>query len=257
MTEHILETLDRGVLTLTLNRPERKNALTPAMYERLAYKLSTADADADVRVVVVTGAGDAFTSGNDLADFAGTPPAGPDSPVFRFLRALVALEKPLVAVVNGTAVGVGVTMLLHCDLAFAAEGARFQLPFVNLGLVPEAASSLLLPALAGHLRASELLLLGERFDAAEAARIGLVNRVHPAAELVSKAGEKIRALADQPGEAVRLTKQLLKGGRRAEVDAVLAREGELFVQRLASPAAAEAFSAFFEKRRPDFRSVGE
>lgn len=254
---HILSSVQDGICTLTFNRPERKNALTPTMYADLVERLRAADADPAVRVIVVTGAGDAFTSGNDLGDFMNTPPAGPDSPVFHLLLALVDLEKPLIAAVNGIAIGIGVTMLLHCDLVFVADTARFQLPFINLGLVPEGASSLLLPRIMGHARAAELLLLGERFTAQEADRVGLVTRVYPAAELPARVKEKASALADKPTASVRLAKQLMRKATRDEVVAAFHREGAIFIDRLSGPAAMEAFTAFFEKRRPDFRKVGE
>ena len=249
--------VENGVCSVIFNRPERKNALTPAMYGRLVSLLNEAKADPAVRVVLITGTGDTFTSGNDLADFMNTPPAGTDSPVFQLLITLVDYPKPIVAAVNGTAVGIGVTMLLHCDLAYAADSARFQMPFVNLGLVPEGASSLVLPELMGHARAAELLMIGDKFSAQEAGRVGLVTRVYPAAELAARAMEKAMAMADRPTESLRLSKELMKGHKRAAIKEALHREGAIFLERLGSPAAMEAFSAFFEKRKPDFRQVGE
>jgi enoyl-CoA hydratase/carnithine racemase len=255
--QHILSSLENGILTITMNRPQRKNALTPAMYSELVETLRGAEADPAVRVIVVTGAGDAFTSGNDLGDFMNTPPAGPDSPVFQLLLTLVDLEKPLVAAVNGVAVGIGVTMLLHCDLVYAADTARFQLPFVNLGLVPEGGSSTLLPAIMGHARAAELLMLGERFTAQEADRIGLTTRIYPAAELAERVKAHATVLASKPTQSIKHAKALLRGPGREAMRETLAREANIFLDRLTSPAAAEAFTAFFEKRPPNFQSVGE
>ena len=254
---HLLLDTSDGVRTLTIDRPERKNALTPAMYTALVDELRAAEADDAVRVIVVTGTGDSFTSGNDLADFMNTPPAGEDSPVFQLLLTLLALHKPLVAAVNGIAIGIGVTMLLQCDLVYAADSAKLQLPFVGLGLVPEGGSSYVLPRLMGHARAAELLMLGEKFSADEAAKAGLVTRVYPASELMSAVREKAQALAAKPTVSVRLTKELLRGPQRAALRDALEREGALFLERLTSAAAMEAFTAFFEKRRPDFRQVGE
>lgn len=248
----IVPATEAGVRTLTFQRPAKKNAFTPAMYAELVEQLAVASRDRSVRVVVVTGAGDAFTSGNDLLDFAQTPPAGRDSPVFKLLLALVDFEKPLVAAVNGVAVGIGTTMLLHCDLVYASAQARFRMPFVNLGLVPEGASSLLLPLLAGPQKAAELLLFGDFFTAADAQAAGLVNAIAPAGEVLALATERARALAARPAAALRETKKLLRHATRAAAHEALDREGTVFLDRLASPEASEAFSAFFEKRAPDF-----
>lgn len=245
-----------GVLTLTFDRPEKKNAFTLAMYEGLVRHLGTAAQDPEVRVVVLTGAGDAFSSGNDLMDFMNAVPADPiDNPIIQFLMALVDLDKPLVAGVRGAAVGIGTTILLHCDLAYASETARFRLPFVNLGLVPEGGSSLLLPRMAGHVRAAEMLMLGEPFDASIAAEVGLVNRVVADDALDGHVRARARALADQPAGALREAKLLLRGPQRDDLKRVIRSEAELFMRRLRSPEAMEAFSAFFDKRKPDFRKV--
>ena len=241
---------DGGVLHLALARPAKKNAITRAMYAALADALEAAADDTGVRAVVLSGAGGVFTAGNDLGDFLMDPPTGPDSPVFRFLRAASTFPKPLVAAVDGPAVGIGTTILLHCDLAYAAPDARFKMPFVDLGLVPEAASSLLLPRVAGPMRAAGWLLFGEAFSAQDALAAGLVNEI--VADPTARALERAHTLAAKPPRAVRLTKALL---RRADADAVqetILVEGEHFTERLASPEAQEAFTAFFEKRAPDF-----
>ena len=253
MTEaHIHYAVDDGVATLTLNRPEKKNALTVRMYEDLVARLTDADADKAVRVVVIRAAGDAFTSGNDLKDFANTPPAGPDSAVFRLLLTLVDLDKPLIAEVNGVAIGLGTTLLFHADLVYAARRARFQMPFVNLGLCPEGGSTFLLPRIAGMAKASELLMFGEPFDVDTAERVGLVTRVFDDDKLREEVAERARALVERPAASLRATKRLLREGLRERVKETLHREGAVFVERLTSPEAAEAFTAFFEKRKPDF-----
>lgn len=240
------------ILRITINRPEKMNALTPAMYGALAGAIAYADGDPEIRVILLQGAGGSFTSGNDLHDFMNSPPAGEESPVFRFLQAISSAQKPIVAGVLGPAVGVGTTMLLHCDLICAGAGARFELPFVNLGLCPEAAASLLLPQLAGHQRAAELLLLGEPFGAERAREVGLVNAVLPDGEVLQQAWTLARKLAQRPPASVRLTKALLKKSGRRAVAETIAEEGRHFLQRLSSPEAMEAFAAFFEKRKPDF-----
>jgi enoyl-CoA hydratase/carnithine racemase len=253
MSEHILTDLTDGIFTITLNRPEKKNALTVQMYRDIVAGLRAAEDDPQARVIVLRGAGDAFTSGNDLKDFRDTPPAGEDSPVFELLLTLVDMKKPLVAAVRGPAVGIGVTGLLHCDLVYAADDAKMILPFVNLGLVPEGASSLLLPRTAGLARAAELLLHGDPFDAHTALSCGIVSRVCEADALDALVAERVRALADKPAAALRATKQLLRAPIRDEIREALGREGAVFLERLTSPEALEAFSAFLEKRKPDFR----
>lgn len=253
MTDAILVERDGGVMTLRMNRPDKRNALTQAMYTGLADGLDAAAADPGVRVVVITGTGGAFTAGNDLGDFlAEAPRDGTERPVGRFLRTISGFPKPLVAAVDGVAVGVGTTMLLHCDLVYAADTARFQLAFINLGLVPEAASSLLLPRMIGTARASELLMLGEAFSAADAERFGIVNRVVPADALATLVAERAAALAAKPAGALRATKQLLRQSTTATVAERMAEEGDLFAAGLRSPEAREAMTAFMEKRKPDF-----
>jgi enoyl-CoA hydratase/carnithine racemase len=246
MPDDLRTALDGGVLALTLDRPAKKNALTRAMYAALADALDGAAADDAVRVVLVGGAGGAFTAGNDLGDFLADPPTGADSPVFRFLHALSTFPKPVVAAVEGAAVGVGTTMLLHCDLVYAGRSAAFRLPFADLGLVPEAASSYLLPRAVGPARAAELLLLGEPFGAEAAAAMGLVNAV--VADPGAHARERAETLAAKPPEALRLTKALLRRGSEAAVAEAMREEGRVFVERLASPEAQAAFAAFFARR---------
>lgn len=252
LTPLVLSERSGAVLTITLNRPQKKNALTGAMYTDLAEALGAASADPAVRVVVLRGAQGNFTSGNDLGDFLNDPPRDREAPVFRFMLAACEFDKPLVAAVEGVAVGIGTTVLLHCDLVFAAHDARFQMPFVNLGLCPEAASSLLLPHRAGTVRAAEWLLLGEPFGATQALGAGLVNRVCEPGEVRAIAEQAAARLAAQPPASVRLTRRLMRGVQAAEVRAAILREADAFVARLDSPEAREAFTAFAEKRKPDF-----
>lgn len=251
----ILNHIEDGVLTLTLNRVSKKNSLTAAMYAELADQLVAAVADSAVRVVLIQGHETVFSAGNDLADFVNAPPAGADSPVFRFLHAISTCPKPVLAAVCGPAVGIGSTMLLHCDLVVAGDNAAFSMPFVNLGLCPEAASSLLVPQLMGYHRAAEALLLGEPFMAEAALESGWVNRVVPPTEANGVAQQWARKLAAKPLSAVLETKRLLKSGQAQSVADRMAAEGEMFRRMLNEPAAKEAFAAFFEKRRPDFAKV--
>ena len=250
----IVTEIKDGVLRVELCRPDKKNALTGPMYAVLADAFVAAEGNPAVRVVLIHGQPGLFTAGNDLGDFLRNPPLNddPPPPVFRFLEAFRTLSKPFLAAVCGPAVGVGTTMLLHCDLVYAGESAKFQLPFVNLGLCPEAASSLLLPALAGHVRAAEMLLLGEPFGAAQALEIGLVNAVLPDQKVLEHAMVQARKLAVQPAASVRLTKQLMKRAQASLVEQTMREEGRHFKARLVSPESKEAFSAFFEKRKPDF-----
>ena len=237
-----------AVQVLRIWRPEKKNALTGEMYTLLTGALRAAAADPGVRAVLLTGAPGVFTAGNDLGDFLQNPPAGDQSPVFLFLQELVTFAKPLVAAVDGPAVGIGTTLLLHCDLVVAATTARFQLPFVKLGVVPEAGSSLLLPLLVGLQRASEWLLLGEPFGAEEARSAGLCNRVVQAAELEPTAMALAEAIAARPPEAVQLSKQLLRTPQREALAAAMARENALFVERLGSDEVRETMMEFLAKR---------
>lgn len=248
----ILTQLDSRVLTLSLNRPERKNALTLAMYGALADLIKAADADNEVRVLVLTGTDEFFTSGNDLMDFMNEPEIHENHPVVRFMEALRHCGKPVVAVVRGHAVGIGTTLLLHCDLVYAADDARLQLPFVNLGLCPEYASSYLVPRLVGQQKAAELFLLGEPFSGAEAAAMGLVTKSVPWDELTEYSRAKIARLALQPPGAVRRTKALLRAATNVAVDSSLNDEYAGFAAGLASEECKESVTAFFEKRAPDF-----
>ncbi|WP_458762941.1 enoyl-CoA hydratase [Cupriavidus basilensis] len=252
----ILTTIEQGILTLEFDRLDKKNAITAAMYQAMADALRAADADPAVRVIVIRGKPEVFTAGNDLEDFMQRPPTAGEgdqpAPVFQFLQQISQASKPLVAAVSGPAVGVGTTMLLHCDLVYVSETAKLSLPFVQLGLCPEAASSMLLPRLLGHQRAAEKLMLGEPFSAQEALQIGLATRVLPVAELNEFVHQQARKLAALPASSLRETKRLMKGGDKSAVQARMAEEGEVFRCMLQAPEAKEAFKAFFEKRRPDF-----
>lgn len=247
----LTETKD-GILRIEFNRPPKKNAITAAMYQTLADTLAQADDDAKVRAVVLHGNGGAFTAGNDLEDFMKRPPLEQDAPVLQFLERISRATKPLIAAVNGAAAGVGTTMLLHCDLVYAGENAKFLLPFTHLGLCPEAASSYLLPRISGYQRAAEKLLLGEPFGAAEARAIGIVNDVLPDAEVLNHALAQATKLTKLPSSSVRTTKALMKRGLRAPVEDHMREEIEHFRRLLSSAEAKEALAAFFEKRAPDF-----
>ena len=255
MSEAVRSEMIDGVFHLEMARPEKKNALTAAMYQTMADALATADADPAVRVILISGAGGNFTAGNDLADFLETPPLEETAPVFRFINGFANLQKPFVAAVEGVAIGVGTTLLLHCELVYAGSAARFALPFANLGLTPEAASSLLLPLRAGHARAAEMLMLGEVFSSQTALDVGIVNAVLPDGQVLDHALERCRKLTAQPAASLRLTKQLMKRAQQALIAETMRVEAEVFKQRLLSPDAKEAFAAFFEKRKPDFSRI--
>jgi enoyl-CoA hydratase/carnithine racemase len=251
MTGELVVTCADGAMEIRFNRPEKKNALTRAMYEGVVAAFESAERDAAIRAIVLTGTGDTFTSGNDIADFQqraearNTPAASP------FLVALSTLTKPLVAAVNGAAIGVGTTMLAHCDLILAARSARFTMPFTRLGLVPEAGSSLLFPQMLGHQRAAAMLLLGDSMDAQTAAEVGFVYRVVDDADLMNAARTVAARLAALPPQAIRETKRLMRHGK-PDLPGRIEEELEVFRQRVHSPEAAEAFAAFMEKRAPDF-----
>jgi enoyl-CoA hydratase/carnithine racemase len=252
MDAHIKTATLNGVATIEIARAQKKNALTAAMYQAMADAVLDAQLDNAVRALLITGQPGIFTSGNDLEDFMQRPPAGPDSPVVRFMKALTECDKPVVAAVTGGAVGIGTTMLLHCDLVYVADDARLAMPFVGLGLVPEYASSLLLPRLVGHVRAAEKLLLGDPFTGAQAVELGIANAVLPAAEVLNHARRMAERFNNLPPGAVQDAKRLMKRAGKELIAQQMAAEGELFTQRLRSPEAREAFQAFFDKRRPDF-----
>ena len=255
MSEHVRVEKTGPVLAITLARPERRNAITVAMYAALAEAVEGAAADPSLRVITFRGEGQDFAAGNDLADFlTALPRDGDEIPVWRLLRAIVNCDVPKVADVHGNCVGIGTTALLHCDLVVAEEGARFSLPFVDLGLVPEAASSLLLPRLAGRRRAARYLLLAEPFGVEEALEIGLVSHVAAPGTLEARLDELVAALLAKPPEALRQAQRLLRHGARDEVLERMRLEGTAFAERLASPEVKEAIGAFFEKRKPDFSS---
>ena len=252
-----IEVERRGaVAAIQLNRPQKRNALTAEMYEALGAAVHAADEDRAVRVLLFHGQREVFCAGNDLADFMHRPPQGQESPAFRFIRRVSAVAKPMVAAVNGPAIGIGTTLLLHCDLVYAGDDARFQLPFARLGLAPEFASSYLLPLAAGWQRAAELLLLGDACDAAQAQAAGIVTRVVPAGEALAAAWQAAERLAALPRDAILTTKALMKRAHAAAITAQLAVEGEHFQRLLGEPAAREAFAAFMEKRAPDFTGAG-
>ena len=241
-----------SILRIQLNRPAKKNAMTSSMYVNLADIFDEAARDDAVRVVLWHGAGGSFTAGNDVEDFLKNPPGAGPSPQARLMTALVNFDKPLVAAVQGAAVGGGTTMLTHCDFVFAGESTKFQMPFINIGLVPEFGSSFSIPNRIGYLRAAELFLLGTPFDAGRAAQLGLVTQVVPDENLLATAMETARKLAQKPMEALRAGKRLLRLSTREHVEQAIRRENEEFDLRLRSPEAREAFSAFLEKRKPDF-----
>jgi len=246
--------VDEGVLILTLNRPEKKNALTVAMYGRLAEALEAAEDDPQVRCVLLKGAGDCFSSGNDLGDFAAVAAGGDrNTNSKRFLRALARAQKPYVAAVHGLAVGIGVTVLLHCDLVYVAEDAKLSTPFVNLALVPEAGSSLLMPARLGYARAFALFALGEPITGKVAASLGLANAAVPAAEVEAVAMAAAKALCKRPLGSLMATKRLMRDAEKivAQMDA----ENEVFGERLHTAEAAEAFAAFSQRRAADFTKL--
>jgi len=253
---HVLTAQSGHVMTINWNRPDKKNALTQEMYASASHALQSAANDPSVRVVVIGGTQECFTAGNDLADFLNNPPLGDDTPVARFLRTIATFEKPLIAAVNGVAVGVGTTLLLHCDLVVAADTSVLSMPFVKLGLCPEASSSYLLPLLGGHQRASELLMLGEPFDAHTAKDCGIVNRIAPAEDYQRVALDLAEQLAALPPASVRATKSLLKQSHLTNVDARMREEGEIFGRMLTQPEAIEAMSAFMERRAADFSRFG-
>jgi enoyl-CoA hydratase/carnithine racemase len=250
--QDILTHVADGVLTLTINRVEKKNSFTPAMYAAMADGLEQARNDPAICVTVIQGDITVFSAGNDIGDFLQRKPSTQESPVFLFLRAIASHPKPVIAAVCGPAVGIGTTLLFHCDLVYAGDNAAFSMPFVNLGLCPEAASSLLVPQMMGYHRAAEVLLLGEPFMAEAAMEVGLVNRILPPTEVNTMVQAQARKLAAKPLASLIETKRLMKKGQMAQVLAQMSEEGESFARLLQEPAAKEAFTAFLEKRKPDF-----
>ena len=256
MSDHVQVNNERGVLSLRLARPERRNAITVAMYAALADAVEAAGRDETVRVITIRGEGEDFTGGNDLADFLNEmPDRNQDVSVFRFLEGLAANPVPIVAAVHGNAVGIGTTLLLHCDLVLAEEGARFVMPFVDLALVPEAASSLLLPRMAGRRNAARYLLLGEAFGAEEARDIGLVSHLVEKGGLAQALDSIVATLLSKPPKALQLTQALLRHGSSDELVERMRLEAGHFSERLQSAEVKEAITAFFEKRKPDYSRV--
>ena len=251
-SDHVLINQQNQVMTIAWNRPEKKNALTQAMYAEVAAALLRAGEDNAIRSVLLTGTADCFTAGNDLADFLSNPATDADSPVVQFLTAISQFSKPIVAAVNGVAVGVGTTMLLHCDLVVAADTTKFSLPFSKLGLCPEGASSYLLPQLMGYQRAAELLLLGDTFDAQTARDCGLVNRIATADDFQAVGRELAERLAAMPPDSIRTSKALLKRSQQTVLADTFAAEFEQFGRMLQGPEAKEAMQAFMERRPADF-----
>ena len=252
MAGEIRVSSEQRVLSVVFSRPKKKNAFTIDMYRGLVEALKTAQSDSKTRVVLFRGEGEVFTSGNDIADFIQDPPKDSDHPTIQFLHALVDFEKPIIAAVDGPAIGIGTTMLMHCDLVYASQRAMFRMPFVPLGLVPEGGSSLLLPAIAGPQAAAELLLLGESFSSERAHQLGLVNEVVPNEALYEKALSRAVSLTQLPPSALVASKNLLRKGHRSVLHTAIDAEAQIFAERLTSPEAMEAMTAFMEKRAPNF-----
>ena len=246
-----------SVLHVQLNRPEKKNAMTSSMYVTLANILNDAAKDEGIRVALWRGAGDSFCAGNDVEDFLKNPPGQDASPQARLMNALINFDKPLIAAVQGAAIGGGTTMLTHCDFVYAGESAKFQMPFINLGLVPEFGSTCSIPMRIGHIRAAELILLGLPFDAHRAAELGLVTRVVPDQELLATATETAQKLAEKPVGALQACKRLMKGYSREQIEEAIKAEINEFALRVRSAEAKEAFTAFLEKRPPNFTKPKE
>jgi enoyl-CoA hydratase/carnithine racemase len=250
--EDIVTAQSGSILCVQLNRPTKRNAMTSAMYAALADILNKAAKDGNTRVVLWHGAGDSFCAGNDIDDFLKNPPGPGESPQARLMEALVNFDKPLVAAVQGAAIGGGTTMLLHCDFIYAGESTKFQMPFINLAVVPEFGSSHIVPARIGHVHAAELILLGAPFDARRAAELGLVNQVVSDNDVMARARETAEKLAAKPAAALQASKRLLKQSFREQIKAAMKAENEAFSVQVRSGDAKEAFNAFLEKRKPDF-----
>ncbi len=252
----ILTHKENGILTINFNRPEKKNAITQAMYQAMADALRDAETDVAVRAILITGKPEIFTAGNDLEDFMKNARslAEPDAvpAVYQFMQALNESGKPVIAAVSGAAVGIGTTLLMHCDMIYLAENAKLSMPFTQLGLCPEFASSMIFQQIVGYQRAAEKLMLGEAFSAAEAFEIGFVNKVLPLEELLPYAQQQAAKLAALPAASIRATKRLMKGDQPAAISAKMTEENKYFSAMLNAPEAKEAFMAFFQKRKPDF-----
>jgi len=253
----IVTEVSGSILRIQLNRPAKKNAMTSAMYITLADLLNATAKDDRIRVVLWHGAGDSFCAGNDVEDFLKNPPGPGESPQARLINALIAFEKPIVAAVHGAAVGGGTTMLTHCDFVYAGESAKFQMPFINLALVPEFGSTFSIPAHIGHLRAAELILLAQPFDAKQAAELGLVTRVVPDQKLLATATDTAQKLAEKPAGALQACKKLMKDPFREQLEQAAKSENKEFSARVRSADTKEAFNAFLEKRLPDFTRTKE
>ena len=255
LSEHVRVERSEGVLSIILDRPDRRNAITVAMYADLADAIESAASDESIRIVTIRGEGQDFAAGNDIGDFMTALPRNTDEiPVWRLLRALATCGTPLIAAVHGNCVGIGTTMLLHCDLVIADEGARFSLPFVDLALVPEAASTLLLPRLAGRRRTARYMLLGESFGVDEAMEMGIVSHSAYSGQLAASLADVVGRLLAKPPAALAATQGLLRAGASDEILERMKLESELFAERLGSAEAKEAFTAFFEKRKPNFQA---
>ncbi|MFZ6732699.1 enoyl-CoA hydratase [Undibacterium sp. Ji42W] len=252
----ILTHKENGILTINFNRPEKKNAITQAMYQAMADALRDAETDVAVRAILITGKPEIFTAGNDLEDFMKNARslAEPDAvpPVYQFMQALNESGKPVIAAVSGAAVGIGTTLLMHCDMIYLAENAKLSMPFTQLGLCPEFASSMIFQQIVGYQRAAEKLMLGEAFTAAEAFEIGFVNKVLPLEALLPYSQQQAAKLAALPAASIRATKRLMKGNQPAAISAKMTEENKYFSAMLNAPEAKEAFTAFFQKRKPDF-----
>lgn len=251
----ILTHKENGILTISFNRPEKKNAITATMYQAMADALTDAETDSTVRVILLTGKPEIFTAGNDLEDFmknAASLASDTVPPVYQFMKALSQSAKPVIAAVSGAAVGIGTTLLMHCDLIYLADNAKLSMPFTQLGLCPEFASSMIFQQIVGYQRAAEKLMFGEPFSADEAYDMGFVNRVLPLAELLPYAQLQAAKLAALPAASIRVTKRLMKGSQPQAVATKMLEENQHFASMLNAPEAKEAFMAFFQKRKPDF-----
>jgi enoyl-CoA hydratase/carnithine racemase len=253
--DEIITERSASVLRVQLNRPTKKNAMTSSMYVTLAEIFTDAAKNEQTRVVLWHGAGDSFCAGNDIEDFLKNPPGPGDSPQARLMNALVDFDKPIVAAVQGAAIGGGTTMLTHCDFVYAGESAKFRMPFIDLAVVPEFGSSCSIPAMMGHIRAAELILLGLPFDARRALELGFVNQVVSDQNLLATASETARKLAAKPAGALQASKRLMKRSFRGQIKAAMKAENEAFSAQVRSEDAREAFAAFLQKRPPNFNSA--